>query len=70
MDNYESAYNYFKQAFVVRKNDKSLLYNLISACVQTDRKEEVKEYINIYKQSGNNIDGDDVIKKALLWAGN
>lgn len=70
LNNYESAYNYFKKAFVVRRNDKSILYNLISSCVQTDRKNEVKEYINMYKEVGNSIENDDIIKKAILWAGN
>ena len=64
-ENYDSAYIYFKEAYSARLNDRNLLLNFLASCVATGRKQEALQYINSYKNLGNNISNDAEIQSFL-----
>ena len=66
-DDAENAYLSFKQAFEYNTGNKSILHNLLTMCVELKKKQEAKDYISQYQQSGGDME-DDIIKKTLKWA--
>lgn len=68
IDDYESAYKYFVKSYMSNSENLEVLQNLVAACMKTNRKQEVLNYIDLYVKSGHSIEKDTFLLKARAWA--
>ncbi len=68
MEDFDKAYYYFKRAFEFDKNNKTMLKNYLVACVETDRKQEATNAINLYSEKHPSIVNEKFIQDVMKWA--
>ena len=66
-EKFDMAYPYFREAFNFDNANKSVLKNLLVACVQLDKKEEAKSAISKYSEVTNSPIDDEFINDTLKW---
>ncbi|MBQ3311513.1 tetratricopeptide repeat protein [bacterium] len=64
MDDVNNSYLSFEKAFNYNKSNKSVLFNLLTLCVELKKKTEAKNFIEQYKSAGGDM-SDSKINKAI-----